>query len=57
MCMIMSLNVNEMELKDPTQRTLLWKETREEKKENLRLIKTEKCQGYVHLCEHKHLTS
>lgn len=48
----MSLNVNEMELKEPTQRTLLWKEKGNNKKENMRLIKTEKC----HLCKRKHLT-
>lgn len=33
MCMIMSLNVNEMELKDPTRRTSPWKTTGEEEKQ------------------------
>lgn len=54
MCIIMSLNVNEMELKDPMQRTcgLLEKEEGEGKKEKLGFKKKDKCQGYVHLWEH-----
>lgn len=65
MCIIMSLNVNEMELKDPTQRTcgLLWKKRKRrgwKKKRKSETKKKEKCQdyqGYVHLWEHKHLIS
>lgn len=44
MCIIMSLNVNEMELKDPAQRTWLAAQNERKKKKK----EKEKCQGYRH---------
>lgn len=63
----MSLNVNEMELKDPTQRTFGFLQKKKEtgrvggnmgyKKKTQKKMKCQVYRGYVHLRERKHLIS